>query len=130
MVLRSRELAPVALAQLAAWRAYASRWYWHVESRDTQLGHRLGAGVEQHHMICAVCDTSMAVLTSDGIGYLMNTEQTLDAVTRHLRNMHRGVEAEVYGDDNRHDTQAAVGTGNSSDSDSPHPDTSRLQAKE
>jgi hypothetical protein len=123
MALRSREIAPLALAQLAAWRAYASRWYWHVESRDTELGHRLGAGVEQHHMICAVCDTSIAVLTSDAIGYLMNTEQMLDAVTRHLRNQHRGVEAEVYGDDTGQDAQADTGTRGHSNSDSPHLDT-------
>ena len=129
MALRSRELAPVALAQLAAWRAYASRWYWHVESRDTELGHRLGAGVEQHHMICAVCDTSMAVLTSDGIGYLMNTEQTLDGVTRHLRNMHRDIEAEVYGTDNGHDAQADTGTRGRGDSDSSNPHPSGLQTE-
>lgn len=93
-----RQIAPLALAQLAAWRAYAARWYWHVESRDTELGHRLGAGVEQHHMICAQCDTSVAVVTSDGIGYLMNTEQILDGITRHLRNQHRGIEDDVYRD--------------------------------
>lgn len=120
MALRSREIKPLALAQLAAWRAYASRWYWRVESRDTGLGHRLGAGVEQHHAVCAVCETSMAVLTSEGIGYLMNTEQMLDAVTRHLRNVHRGVEAEVYGESNhdRQNAQADTGPRGRSDSNS------------
>jgi hypothetical protein len=91
-------LAPLAQAQLAAWRAYAARWYWHLTRRETETGHRLGAGTEQYHAVCAACDTSMAVLMSEGTGYLMNTEQLLDGVTRHLRNQHRGIEADVYGD--------------------------------
>lgn len=92
-----RQLAPLALAQLAAWRAYAAKWNWHIARRDTETGHRLGKGREQYHAICAVCDTSIAVVTSEGIGYLMNTELLLDGVTRHLRNQHRGIESEIYG---------------------------------
>jgi hypothetical protein len=128
--MRSRELDAIALKQLEAWRAYASRWYWHMARRDTQTGHKLGAGKEQYHAICAVCDTSMAVLTSEGTGYLMNTEQVLDAVTRHLRNMHRGIEGEVYGNDNGQNTQVDTGARDDSDSDSAGTHPSGLQTKE
>lgn len=128
MALRSREIAPLALAQLEAWRAYASRWYWHCERRDTETGHRLGEGKQQYHAVCAVCDTSIAVLASEGIGYLMNTEQMLDAVTRHLRNVHRGVEAEVYGDD-RQDATIDTGARGRGDSNGTNPNPGGLQAQ-
>lgn len=117
-----RVMNGLALAQLAAWRDYAARWYWHIQRRDTETGHRLGDGKEQYHAVCAVCDTSMAVVMSEGTGYLMNTEQMLDAVTRHLRNVHRGVESDVYGNDNGQNASADTGARGYSDSDGSGPD--------
>lgn len=117
----AKQLAPLAVAQLAAWRAYAARWHWHLARRVTEDGHRLGAGTEQYHAICAVCETSIVVLSSEGIGYLFNAELMLDGVTRHLRNNHRGIEAEVYGNGQDAETSAhARGTGDSNGSSS-HP---------
>lgn len=107
-----RQLAPLALAQLAAWRAYAARWQWVLERRVTEDGHRLGSGTEQYHAVCAVCASSIALLSSEGIGYLMSGEIFIDAVTRHLRNNHRGIEAEVYGNSEDATTAASArGTG-------------------
>lgn len=116
MTLPKRQLAPLALAQLAQWRAYAARWQWTLERRVTEDGHRLGSGTEQYHAVCAVCNTSIALLSSEGIGYLMSGELLIDAVTRHLRNNHRGIEAEVYG--NAENAAVAVGAGSDSATDS------------
>ena len=86
----------MAVSQLEAWRAYASRWYWRLERRQTEPEHRI-PNVEQYHLVCAACDNSITVMSTDGLGYLLNAERVLDEVTRHLRNIHRGLEAEVYG---------------------------------
>lgn len=91
-----RVLAPLAVAQLAAWRGYALKWHYYLARRVTPADHRI-PGAVQYHICCAVCDTSMAVLSSEDVPYLFNTELILDAVTAHLRNVHRNVEGDVYG---------------------------------
>jgi hypothetical protein len=106
-----KQLAPVALAQLAAWRRYAAKWNYHLELRQTDEHHRSGANKDQYHLVCAMCHRSISLMMHDGIGYLMNTELTLDNVTRHLREFHRGLEATIYGTES-----TAVDNGARSDS--------------
>jgi hypothetical protein len=101
----SRQLSGLALAQLAAWRAYAARWYFRLEPRRTDKGHRIPE-VEQYHLVCAVCENSITVMSSEGIGYLLYADQILDEVTRHLRNIHRDLESTVYGNEQRENGQA------------------------
>lgn len=113
-----RELGPLAVAQLAAWRTYALKWHYYLTRRVTPADHRI-PGVPQYHLCCAVCDTSVAVLSSEGMPFLFNTALILDGVTAHLRNVHRDVEGEVY-DGKDPETSAnprGPGTGSSNDTD-------------
>jgi hypothetical protein len=94
---RTGVLGGLAVAQLQAWRTYAAKWCYRLELRHTEPTHRIPV-IDQYHLVCVVCEQSLMTMMSEGIPYMLNTELLLDAITAHLRNVHRDMEATVYGE--------------------------------
>jgi hypothetical protein len=103
---RDRAVGPMALAQLQAWRTYAAKWCYRLELRHTEKTYRI-PDVDQYHLVCVVCEQGFMTMMSEGIPYMLNTELVLDSLTAHLRNVHRDMEAIVYGENEK----ASPGTG-------------------
>lgn len=105
-----RELANLALSQLAAWEAVAKHWVMLPTYLCTESGHREGPGVWQLHYTCGGMDNhrtesppygpcGQAIMTIDnGHGsFYTSPGLVLAAVTTHIRNVHRDLEGMVYG---------------------------------
>lgn len=73
------ELAPLALAQLAAWQVIAGAWPLVTIYHDTGL-----------HISCGGCFESILPLTdSKDVGYRVSSDLILSSTVSHLRNVHR-----------------------------------------
>lgn len=98
--MRSREIGPLALAQLAAWETYARGWpMWFAEK---QTG---------WHLSCSACGQTVTPLTINGVPYTLTVDILLAAMVAHLRIVHADVEREVYqsaGIDGRQDASATA----------------------
>lgn len=102
-----KQLSKLALKQLWAWQALAMEWHINVVYRKTESGHLLGAGVSQYHLACVTCGGTITVLMSGSMPYLLTNQMILDDITRHVRNVHRDLEDDVYG---RQDPTPAIGS--------------------
>lgn len=104
-----KEIGGIAVAQLEAWEKVAKSWTLVPVYLGTQEGHRLGAGVFQLHYACGGMEQHESELPPtggcgqgiitlhNGTGFLIATPETiLAAVTGHIRNVHRNLEARVY----------------------------------
>ena len=96
-----RQLAPLALAQLAAWQGAASEHSLTVVYR--------GNGI---HLICSEdYETVFPIADGQGNGYRFALADLTAAVVAHLRNRHRDLEAKVY-ENGRQDKKAVPDAGN------------------
>lgn len=85
----SGDLAAIAQKQLSAWEQTARQWPVIVTPRDDGC----------NHLSCAKCGmTLIPVDSATGTPYELTHEVTLAALVAHLRNVHRSIESEVYGD--------------------------------
>lgn len=114
-MLRSREIDPLALAQLAAWERYARNWPMWFSEKQTGW-----------HLSCSVCGQTVTPLTINGVPYTLTADIVLAAMVAHLRIVHAEIEREVYRDggiDGRQDTAATADSGSASYRDSGNPDS-------
>lgn len=89
-------LAPISSNQLSKWQRFAKTWAVLLQARETETGHRLGAGITQWHLTCATCTQTVTVAHDGANPYVLTERLIEDDIVRHLRQNHLDIEASVY----------------------------------
>jgi hypothetical protein len=83
-----KEIAIMAVNQLAKWQAYAMTEPTQVSERDGEV-----------HRLCIRCGQSLCTEMKDTNSYIMTLDTILSLLVAHLRQNHMELEPEVYGDE-------------------------------